>query len=227
MSFSAEEIRSPRLSETLLVFGGIVGFLKLLYELRGLSPLLSQFLPALFALVLVYVPLLYLSFRKTQISFFEKGTARILSSIFTFALTSLVIFPPFLLLNHFYQQIVFSQSYHAASLPNIFQLILIQILLVAFPEEFFYRGTLQTLLGLFFKKRIRFLGTELGWNLPLASLLFAASHSLMTLRWWHFAIFFPSLVFGWLREKTGGLVAPILFHAFSNMVVAWIGASYF
>jgi membrane protease YdiL (CAAX protease family) len=61
---------------------------------------------------------------------------------------------------------------------------------------------------------------------PLTCLIFAASHSIIAFRWWHFAIFFPSLVFGWLRDRTGGLVAPVLFHAASNLAMRHIGQLY-
>jgi membrane protease YdiL (CAAX protease family) len=31
------------------------------------------------------------------------------------------------------------------------------------------------------------------------------------------AVFFPSLVFGWLRARTGGVGAAIAFHALCNL----------
>ncbi|MCB1214501.1 MAG: CPBP family intramembrane metalloprotease, partial [Deltaproteobacteria bacterium] len=70
------------------------------------------------------------------------------------------------------------------------------------------------------------LGARLGPAWILTSLIFAFSHSLMTLQWWHFAIFFPGLAFGWLREKTGYLSAGILFHALSNTYAQWIFLNY-
>ncbi|MBI3540840.1 MAG: CPBP family intramembrane metalloprotease [Deltaproteobacteria bacterium] len=96
-------------------------------------------------------------------------------------------------------------------------MVLVQLFVVALPEEFFFRGYLQTILRRKYRLQVA---------IPIASLLFAFSHSVIALQWWHFAIFFPALVFGWLREKTGGLVAPILFHALSNVAVFWIGSVY-
>ncbi|HPQ81946.1 MAG TPA: CPBP family glutamic-type intramembrane protease, partial [bacterium] len=42
----------------------------------------------------------------------------------------------------------------------------------------------------------------------------------------HFSIFFPALVFGYLRERTGSITAPALFHAASNILMDWIARSY-
>ena len=60
----------------------------------------------------------------------------------------------------------------------------------------------------------------------ITAFLFAAAHSFIQFAWWHFAIFFPAIIFGWLREKTGFVTASILFHVVSNLLVAIIGASY-
>jgi membrane protease YdiL (CAAX protease family) len=40
-------------------------------------------------------------------------------------------------------------------------------------------------------------------------------------------VFFPSLVFGWLRAKTGGIGAAVLFHAACNIFSAYLSAGYF
>lgn len=214
--------------EAILIFLGVIGSLKLLYEFRKI-PFIDHTLSTLVALVLIYTPVLHTTLRKIPTSFFEKSLPALARSFFLFVVTTLVVFPPFLLVNHLYQKQILGRGLAILPLPDLFSLLTIQILLVAFPEEFFFRGYLQSILAGRFPKKIRFLrplGIEATWAIPLASLLFAASHSFITLRWWHFAIFFPSLVFGWLREKTGGLVAPILFHALCNVAVNWINVAY-
>jgi membrane protease YdiL (CAAX protease family) len=40
------------------------------------------------------------------------------------------------------------------------------------------------------------------------------------------AVFFPALVFGWLRQRTGGIGAPMLFHALSNSFTLYLAQSY-
>lgn len=97
--------------------------------------------------------------------------------------------------------------------------ILTEIVVVAFPEEFFFRGWLATRLdernpaG----ARARFPG--LSRNNLLVSALFALIHVITIPHPARLAVFFPSLLFGWLRERSGSLVAPILYHAACNLLV--------
>jgi membrane protease YdiL (CAAX protease family) len=56
--------------------------------------------------------------------------------------------------------------------------------------------------------------------------VFAAGHSIVQFQWWHFAIFFPSLVFGWMRARTGQVVAGAGFHAWSNVTVSTLDTLY-
>lgn len=100
------------------------------------------------------------------------------------------------------------------------------VFFVAIPEEFFYRGYLQTRLDETFGFRWRLFGADLGWGWVLTCLLFAFGHSLVEPQWWHFAIFFPSLVFGWMRARTGGIVAGALFHAWANIMVTTLDTLY-
>lgn len=102
----------------------------------------------------------------------------------------------------------------------LFNLIMLQLLLVALPEELFYRGYLQTRLdGLVGRERQVFGVSVNVTSIVLTSALFALGH-IITI--WHparLAVFFPSLIFGWMRRATGGILAPILFHAACNLLV--------
>ncbi len=110
--------------------------------------------------------------------------------------------------------------------PDPLLLVLYHLFYVAIPEEFFYRGYVQTRLNEVFPRRWLIFGAHVGPGLVIASLFFAFGHSLVTLRWWHFATFFPGLVFGWMRERSGGPLAGALFHAFCNISVTWLNAAY-
>jgi membrane protease YdiL (CAAX protease family) len=216
------------LREAILIYCGVLGSLKLLHEFRSL-PFLNQYLSTIAALTLIYPPVVHVTLRKIPISFFEKNLAAVVSSLFLFVAAALVVMPPFLGLNHLYQRIFFERGLGPLAFDIPYQAILTQLFLVAFPEEFFFRGYLQTVIGRSFHRKIKIFGLKalaVSWAVPITSFLFAASHSFITFQWWHFAIFFPSLVFGWLREKTNGLVAPILFHALCNLLVNWIGMAY-
>jgi len=99
----------------------------------------------------------------------------------------------------------------------------VQLLAVALPEELFYRGWMQTAWGRKGPSRT-ILGAAIGPGFLATQALFAAGH-LVTLQPWRLATFFPGLLFGWLRARTGGVVAPAVAHALSNLLVLFLEAS--
>jgi membrane protease YdiL (CAAX protease family) len=107
--------------------------------------------------------------------------------------------------------------------PGFALAVVVQFLVVALPEELFYRGFMQTSWGRKGPSR-RLLGAEIGAGFLATQALFAAGH-LVTLQPWRLATFFPGLLFGWLRARTGGVVAPAVAHALSNLLVLFLEAS--
>ena len=105
-------------------------------------------------------------------------------------------------------------------------LILYQLFFVAIPEEFFYRGYMQTRLNEVFPKKFILFGIPFSHALWITSIVFAIGHSLVILRWWHWAIFFPGLIFGLLRERTRGVLAGSFFHAGCNILVVTLDTVY-
>ena len=89
-------------------------------------------------------------------------------------------------------------------------------MLIALPEEAFYRGYLQSTLDVAFPPRLRVFGAQVGPAIVVVSAIFAVGH-FATQNPGRLAVFFPSLVFGWMREKTGGVGASIAFHAGCNV----------
>lgn len=80
-------------------------------------------------------------------------------------------------------------------------------------EEIVFRGALQ---GFLLRTiRCRLPGPVSTANL-LTSIMFTVLHGLRWLTGWSLLVMFPSLVFGYFRERTGGLIASILLHAFYN-----------
>lgn len=216
------------LRDTSIVYFLVIGTITILYSLRGI-PWIGNILSPVTALLLIYTPLLHRSWRRIEISFFEKNLPQIIRSLRFFFVFSAMVLPFFLILNHFYQTLFLNASLDFHRWHLKWQILLIQVIMVALPEEFFFRGYIQTVLAQKFSKTFRFLGIPgltMTWAVPITSFIFAFSHSIITFQWWHFAIFFPSLAFGYLREKTDGLVAPILFHAVSNLLVAGIAQVY-
>lgn len=104
--------------------------------------------------------------------------------------------------------------------------IVVQVVVVALPEELFYRGFLQTAWARAGGRTVRVLGAELGPGFLRTQALFALGH-LVVLQPWRLGTFFPGLLFGWLRARTGGLAAPVLFHALSNLLMLTLEASFY
>lgn len=101
-----------------------------------------------------------------------------------------------------------------------------QLLVIALPEEAFYRGYLQPALDEVYEPRWRVLGAQLGPSLLLTSALFALGHLCTEFNAARLAVFFPSLVFGYLRARTGGVGAGLVFHALCNLFASYLGQSY-
>lgn len=86
-------------------------------------------------------------------------------------------------------------------------------------EELVFRGLVQELAH-------RYLNP---WRLGplshaniLTSLVFTAMHFVNHPPLWAAGVFLPSLVFGFFKDRTGSLIAPIVLHVFYNAGYLWI-----
>ena len=80
-------------------------------------------------------------------------------------------------------------------------------------EEIVFRGLIQDLVHEYVSSRS--LGPVSVANL-LTTLLFTAMHFIYHAPLWASLVFLPSLVFGFFKDRTGRLVAPIVLHIFYN-----------
>lgn len=178
-------------------------------------------------LLAIYGPVMILRWRKRPIDFLERSRADVRRALVVLFWSVVIIYPLFLIGAHFGAAILFGAKIQSpvAFWPGWVS-IGVQTLLVAMPEEFFFRGYVQTTLDRAFGKPWRLFGAQLGWGWLVTALVFAFAHSVMFYQWWHFAIFFPALAFGYLRARTGGLIAPTGFHALANLVMWWVTMNY-
>jgi membrane protease YdiL (CAAX protease family) len=115
----------------------------------------------------------------------------------------------------------------AFRLPDRFaEWIIDNVLVVALPEEFFYRGYIQGRLRDLWPEGKTIFGARLGRAFWLTALLFAIGH-LAIFQTWRLAVIFPALLFGWLRERTGTVMGAALFHATCNLLALILEASFF
>jgi membrane protease YdiL (CAAX protease family) len=119
-------------------------------------------------------------------------------------------------------------AHPALRLPDgIAERIATQLLVVALPEELFYRGWMQEGWARSAPSRgVSVLGARLGAGFVWTQALFAAGH-LVVLQPWRLGTFFPGLLFGWLRARTGDVAAPVVAHALSNLFLATLERSFY
>lgn len=90
-------------------------------------------------------------------------------------------------------------------------------LFAALPEEFFFRGYLQSELNTIFGKKFNFLSAEFGPGLWITAVIFTLSHIFVQMNWSKADLIFLSLLLGWLREKSGNIFTAVGFHTLANV----------
>lgn len=119
-----------------------------------------------------------------------------------------------------------ARSFELLGLSGGFDEALGQILVIALPEEAFYRGYLQTSLDEAWPPHWRIFGARVGRGILFASILFALGHVATEPNPNRLAVFFPSLLFGWLRARTGGIGASLGYHAACNIFASLLARGY-
>ncbi len=221
-----ESSKKSLLWEISILTAALLFVTRVLFSARG-SFFVGDWLPLIVAILFLYAPAITMWARKRRLDFLDRNLAGYKRSFLTFIVSALIVFPAFLILAHYWQIMVFGKvAFKAAPFPNLIGTVFFQILIVSLPEEFFFRGYFQSAMDSIFSKRWRVLGVYLGWGWLVTALVFAFAHSAIYFKWWHFSIFFPALLFGYLRERTGTITAPVLFHAMSNVVMDWFARCY-
>jgi membrane protease YdiL (CAAX protease family) len=204
------------LAEVLAVYVPLMIAFKALHALGG--PARSA-LEIAVPLAWIYVPVLLLGRWKRDLDRYALTVRDWRGGLRLGAATSAVILPLFVL----GYWALFVRSGGRTIAPEVgwefLQRAATQVLVIAYPEEIFFRGYMQTRLGDRFTRAVRVLGTPVSASIVITSLLFALGHYVIHPNPARLAVFFPSLVFGWLRERSGSVVAPGLFHGLANVTV--------
>lgn len=214
--------QKKNLQEVFFAWLGLVVLSRIAKETVSVN-FIHQNLALVTAALELYIPIGIYFFKREKIDFLDNSLYRFGKSLLVFALLSFVIFPLGMVWNHFYHQLIIQRDYHEAVFHNVGQFVVFQLIVIALPEEFFFRGYLQGRLNDVFGRpwKWKLLGAQLGPAYFIVCGVFAVSHSLMQFQWWHVFIIFPAAAFGWLREKTGSITASIFFHALSNVFARW------
>jgi membrane protease YdiL (CAAX protease family) len=139
---------------------------------------------------------------------------------------AMVVFPPFALGFYLWHQPTLTFALQWSDAPASY--LLTQLLVVALPEEALFRGYFQSRLHEAWPPRRVVLGVTIGmvpW--VTQALLFALLHVATDMRPARLAVFFPGLLFGWLRQWRGGIGAAIALHALCNLFADVLARSWF
>ncbi len=157
-------------------------------------------------------------------------------------LTMLITFIPFLIGYHFWAGVSFRPTdifpfvtdirFSVPDLPTVcppekglVMTILLNILVVAVPEELFYRGYVETTLLKKYPLK-RWLIVPMGRVVWISATLFALGHFLGEWNPARLGPFFPAFVFSMLTRRTGSIAGAVTYHALSNILSATLFASY-
>lgn len=248
---------SPRvgpLQEGLITFSAATAIAAALYWLGLVVPFVGQNLHGFIAVLFLYSPLVASRWSRLPFDHAREGALDFTNprrTLLTLLLALLVSWPPFI--GGFFWFYGHTCAATGASFaawwwqtfapicprwlgnlhpplrfpPDFLLLALSQILVVALPEELFFRGYLWSRLQSRFPSRWRLLGAPLGPTWLLSSFLFALGHVAVDLDPRRFAVFFPALVFGWMRARSGSIVAGLTFHALCNLLSDVLYETYF
>ncbi len=139
-------------------------------------------------------------------------------------LAAVILFPPFLLGFVWWWRP--EQPFDMIPLVDVANDLFGQLFAIALPEEAFYRGFLQTTLAFGFARTRLSPRGAVFFAVLVTSAIFALGHLATAPQPARLAVFFPSLLFGWLRVRSRGIGSAIWFHAFCNTFASVLGQSY-
>jgi membrane protease YdiL (CAAX protease family) len=149
-----------------------------------------------------------------------RGAARDLGMV---VVVCLVTYPPFAVGYVEAQRYLASLSGHTITVewqlpPDALRFVLTHVVVVAIPEELFYRGYIHTLLMRAWPPSLQWRGVSLGRAVLLGSALFAMGHFVGEWNPVRLLPFFPALLFCAMRSWSGSIMGVALYHGLCNVV---------
>lgn len=133
---------------------------------------------------------------------------------------AVVTFIPFAVAHHYWLQAwapgAEAVSYAFRLPPDLISVFLKNVLLIALPEEVFYRGFLETRLERRWPVKRYVWAIPLGRTVFAASFFFALGHFLGEYSPARLGPFFPAFLFSALTRKSGSVAGAVLYHGMAN-----------
>jgi len=233
--------------DALLAFVVVGVLVTVLVQIDVTLPAIGHLGSALIAVLFLYAPVLFAWRRREDLDTYGFHTAPVRRGLVTAGAAFAIIFPLFVLGYFGFYELVCRSDLLANLAPHhmcnryggldaihaprvtltglhagqslSLEFCLVQLIVVALPEELFFRGFLLHLLEKRFPPKRRILGGGVGIALVLSAAAFAVIHLPKDGDPRALATFFPGLLFGWMRSATGSILASTVTHAGSNILV--------
>jgi membrane protease YdiL (CAAX protease family) len=233
--------------DALLAFCLVGALVAILVQINITLPAVGHLGSALVAVLFLYVPVLFAWRRKEDLDRYGFHLEPLERGLITAAIAFAIIFPLFVVGYFTFYEIACKSDLlsnlvprgmcsrygglDAVHFPSIslmgtpasqtlsLEFCMVQLIVVALPEELFFRGFLLHLLEKRFPPKRRILGGGIGLALVLSAAAFAVIHLPKDGDPRALATFFPGLMFGWMRSATGSILASTVTHAGSNILV--------
>ncbi len=216
--------------EALVAFAVATGLASLLYQLQSIA-IIGNNLHALVAAIFLFLPQLF--GRQRDDGLHAKPYLPNLS----LAALGLALLPLYALLYIAFNRYACpmlqlgSLCTHLAPLhlrlpPHFLRLCAAQLLVVALPEEYFFRGYLQARLESAWPARRHLFGAPVGRALIVTALLFGVGHFLVTFQPVMLSRAIPGLVFGYMFARTRSILPGTIFHAGCNLLMEILAVSF-
>lgn len=225
--------------EALIAFVAVFVAVAVLVRINWTLPAVGHVGSACVALLFLYVPFWFAERRQLDVANYGYRRSPLAANLRLAAVVMLVVFPIFVAVYvGFYEYACHAPSakalvpkgmcfkyrgwtqWHGPAIDAAFiEFCLVQLVVVALPEELFFRGFLLGTLEAHWPPARRWLGGGLGRALVVSALAFAVVHLPRGADPRALATFFPGLLFGWMRSKTGSILSCTVVHAGSNILV--------
>jgi len=231
------ESRRRTVVEVLIVFALATGAASLLYNVGQSVGFVHRNLHALVALVFLALPQIMLR-RRGNIERYGFTTQPLGLGLLIAGIAIVVVLPLFVV---GFVVVVRAACAHAPlwvpgscframhplwRVPGDFPLqVAAQLVVIALPEELFFRGYVQGRLEDALPPTRTLFGARVGWAWVLGAALFGIGHFLVTFEPQMLTRFFPGLVFGWMFARTRSILPSTIFHAACNLIMAVLSAS--